>query len=92
MQPAVDHRPAPPAVLAYGRVRFTDARLGPVLRGLAADEVLVALVWATDAVTWEQAAAGAGRPGEVGERVRRKLKRLGARYTERAAAAGGIRR
>ncbi|RPE47209.1 hypothetical protein EDD90_10662 [Streptomyces sp. Ag109_O5-1] len=47
------------------------------------------MAWAHPyADTWTEAArlAGAADPEAFGERVRRKLKRLGDRYTQRAAA------
>ncbi|SDM64052.1 hypothetical protein [Actinacidiphila guanduensis] len=80
-------RPALRADLAHERRLFRDDRLEPVLRGLAGPEAEVALRWAVDGEGWEQAAAGAGLPQGYGERVRHKLKRLGARHCERAAAA-----
>jgi hypothetical protein len=76
--------------LVQERARFTDDRLAAVLRALAADEVRVALLWAVDGTGWDQAAAGAGLPDCYGERVRRNLKRLGARHRERAAAATAV--
>jgi hypothetical protein len=73
-----------------------DVRLLSVLAALQPVERAVALAWAHPAVaTWTQAAlvAGATDPLALGERVRRKLKRLGERQTERAVAAqqGGNR-
>ncbi|MFD5899676.1 hypothetical protein [Streptomyces sp. NPDC060366] len=73
--------------LAGEFARFTDRRLAPVLRALASEEALLALTWAYGKTSWERAAASAGLPEACGERVRRKLKRLGARYLDRAAAA-----
>jgi len=73
-----------------------DVRLLSVLAALQPAERAVALAWAHPAVaTWTEAAlvAGATDPVALGERVRRKLKRLGERQTERAVAArqGGNR-
>jgi hypothetical protein len=66
---------------------LADSRLLAVLRGLAADEAALARAWAADGESWAQATLDAELPAAYGERVRRKLKRLGARYAERAAAA-----
>ncbi|MFE5519910.1 hypothetical protein ACFQ9Q_19620 [Streptomyces virginiae] len=63
-----------------------DARLGAVLRALAPEERKVALTWAHwQVTTWTEAAAliGATDPVAFGERVRRKLKRLGIEHTRR---------
>lgn len=68
---------------------FDDPGIDAVLRGLTEDERRVAMAWAHPyADTWTEAAqlAGAADPEAFGERVRRKLKRLGDRYTQRAAA------
>jgi hypothetical protein len=68
---------------------FEDPGIDAVLRGLTEDERRVAMAWAHPyADSWTEAArlAGAADPEGFGERVRRKLKRLGDRYTERAAA------
>ncbi len=67
--------------------RIGDARIHAVLRGLKPDEAAVAARWARSGDTWGQAAAGGGLPESYGERVRRKLHRLGDRHTERALAA-----
>ncbi|MEU1035482.1 hypothetical protein ABZ402_43785 [Streptomyces mirabilis] len=67
---------------------LADSRLLAVLRGLAAGEVALAQAWAASGESWDRAARDAGLPTTYGERVRRKLKRLGARHTARAAAAG----
>ncbi|MER5417726.1 hypothetical protein [Streptomyces virginiae] len=63
-----------------------DARLGAVLSTLAPEERKVALAWAHwQVTTWTEAAAliGATDPVTFGERVRRKLKRLGIEHTRR---------
>lgn len=67
-----------------------NSRLSVVLRGLNEKEAAVATAWAADPrATWAQAAAALGHrdPASFGDRVRRKLKRLGTRLTERMAAA-----
>jgi hypothetical protein len=69
---------------------FDNPGIDAVLRGLTEDERRVAMAWAhpyTD--TWTEAArfAGATDPERFGERVRRKLKRLGIEYTRRRAPA-----
>ncbi|MFE1442982.1 hypothetical protein [Streptomyces sp. NPDC058739] len=69
---------------------FDNPRLSAVLDGLTEAEHAVAMAWAHPTIaTWTEAAqfAGAADPEALGERVRRKLKRLGARHTQRAAAA-----
>lgn len=67
---------------------LADSRLLAVLRGLAPDEAALARVWAAGGDSWTQAALDAGLPTAFGERVRRKLKRLGSRNIARAAATG----
>ncbi|AVZ77994.1 hypothetical protein SLUN_38870 (plasmid) [Streptomyces lunaelactis] len=67
--------------------KFTDPRIAPVLRGLQESEAALALLWAYGKGSWEESAAAAGLEPAVGEQVRRKLKRLGARYTQRSSAA-----
>ncbi|MFJ8621039.1 hypothetical protein ACIRD4_35310 [Streptomyces clavifer] len=71
--------------------QLEDERVRRVLRGLTPDEAAVAARWAQGAGTWAESALGAGLPAAYGERVRRKLHRLGARQAERAAAAGAGR-
>ncbi|MER5483706.1 hypothetical protein ABT024_10860 [Streptomyces sp. NPDC002812] len=66
---------------------FQDPRVGAVLRQLAEPEEKVARTWAAGADSWAVAAVDSAQPAAYGERVRRKLHRLGARQTERAAAA-----
>ncbi|MGW6691300.1 hypothetical protein [Streptomyces sp. NPDC054961] len=73
---------------------FEDERIDTVLRGLDASERRVAMAWAHPSIgTWTEAArfAGAARPEDTGDRVRRKLQRLGKRHTERARAAAATR-
>ncbi|MEU9546279.1 hypothetical protein [Streptomyces mirabilis] len=66
--------------------KFNDPRIAPVLRGLQATEAELALDWAYAGGSWAERAVAAGLAPEAGNRVRRKLKRLGARHTERSAA------
>ncbi|MGW7026752.1 hypothetical protein ACWGFX_06100 [Streptomyces xanthophaeus] len=80
----VDHRTPESQTLAAER---SDSRLAVVLRALHPDEESTAWTWAEDGTGWDRAAVAAGHPASYGERVRRKLKRLGTRYTVRAQAA-----
>ncbi|MFG1755994.1 hypothetical protein [Streptosporangium sandarakinum] len=69
---------------------FDDERINAVLAQLDPAERRVAMAWAHPTIaTWTEAArfAGAASPEAYGERVRRKLKRLGNRYTARSHAA-----
>ncbi|MCZ0211338.1 hypothetical protein OZK63_38920 [Streptomyces sp. UMAF16] len=66
---------------------LADSRLLAVLRALAPNEAALARAWAASGESWAQASLDAGLPAAHGERVRRKLKRLGIRHTARAAAA-----
>lgn len=68
-----------------------DERVRSVLRGLGPEEREVAARWAQGAGTWAEAAVRAGLPETYGERVRRKLHRLGARRIERAGAVAVAR-
>lgn len=71
---------------------YGDSRIVSVLRALGDDEAMVADQWAWMRDSWEKAAVDTGQPAAYGERVRRKLKRLGKRYEERQAnAAAGSR-
>ncbi|MEV5239575.1 hypothetical protein AB0K89_10750 [Streptomyces cinnamoneus] len=84
--------PAPPE-LALGALP-DDPRLTAVRDALTPAERRVALAWAHPAVaTWTEAAlaTGAADPVKTGERVRRKLKRLGQRHTARLQAAAATR-
>ncbi|WP_329549590.1 hypothetical protein OG548_42840 [Streptomyces sp. NBC_01356] len=68
---------------------FDDERVNAVLAGLDPTERRVAMAWAHPSIAnWTEAACSAGvvSPEAYGERVRRKLKRLGARYATRARA------
>ncbi|MGW0366860.1 hypothetical protein [Streptomyces sp. NPDC002990] len=79
-----------------------DPRIAAVLAQLTPVERAVAMAWAnTRITTWAEAAAmvidldapvvTGFDPAALGARVRRKLQRLGTRYTERAAAASAWR-
>jgi hypothetical protein len=73
---------------------FGDERVEAVLAVLDPDERRAAMAWAHPSIAhWTEAArfAGARDPEAFGERVRRKLKRLGARYTACAGAAAVTR-
>ncbi|MET9608455.1 hypothetical protein ABZZ17_25960 [Streptomyces sp. NPDC006512] len=71
---------------------FGDPRIAPVLRRLREPEERLARSWARDGEPWALTATAAGLPEAYGERVRRKLKRLGLRYSAAAAAAPEARR
>lgn len=86
----VDASP-PVEEVALGSALPDDPRLRAVLIGLTPSERKVALAWAHwQVASWAEAAvlSGADDPIAFGERVRRKLKRLGAEYTRRAASSG----
>ncbi|UQU62542.1 hypothetical protein COUCH_26370 [Couchioplanes caeruleus] len=69
---------------------FRDPRIDRVLDKLKPGEREVADLYAVhDGMTWDLAAAAAGQPPAFGERVRRKLDRLGKDFTSRQA--GGLR-
>ncbi|WP_371799147.1 hypothetical protein OG963_15255 [Streptomyces sp. NBC_01707] len=79
-----------------------DPRVATVLNDLTPAERAVAMAWADSQVTsWTEAASSIMAlapaqftgldPAALGERVRRKLKRLGARHTALAAAAAAQR-
>ncbi|QIK06070.1 hypothetical protein G7Z12_08575 [Streptomyces sp. ID38640] len=76
-----------PEDMVLGRVE--DDRVPSVLQALTPEERTVAKVYAASRMTWAQAAeaTGADDPVTFGERVRRKLKRLGRRRQALAAAA-----
>ncbi|MFG2724042.1 hypothetical protein [Streptomyces canus] len=78
-------RRTPEAEVLYGE---HESRVAAVLRRLTPNEAIVAAIWAeTPELSWQQAALAERLPETLGERVRRKLKRLGWQYTERAQAA-----
>lgn len=60
-----------------------DDRIGTVLSQLPAAETEIALSWARTGDSWADTADGAGQEAAYGERVRRKLKRLGSEYARR---------
>ena len=65
---------------------FRDARIDRVLKKLKPGEREVADLYAGhDDMTWDLAAAAAGQPPAFGERVRRKLSRLGDQFDSRQA-------
>lgn len=64
-----------------------DSRLARVLQHLAPQEKAVAWCRAQGAPTWPEAARAAGLPTAYGERVRRKLKYLGAKHAAGCANA-----
>ncbi|MFD3572765.1 hypothetical protein [Streptomyces sp. NPDC058644] len=70
-----------------------DGRIAAVFRRLTQDEVTVAATWAeAPDISWHQAALTERLPEAFGERVRRRLKRLGKQHTQRLqASASSIR-
>ncbi|MFF7603130.1 hypothetical protein [Streptomyces mirabilis] len=72
---------------------FIDDRISTVLSHLSAEETEIALSWARAEDSWAESADGVGQEAAYGERVRRKLKRLGSEYTprqvERVVREGG---
>ncbi|MFE2473454.1 hypothetical protein [Streptomyces mirabilis] len=63
---------------------FADERLNAVLREFSPTERVVVFAYAeNDGTTWSEAAAGATDPEAFGERVRRKVKRIGAEQRRR---------
>ncbi|MDX3540889.1 hypothetical protein PV721_42740 [Streptomyces sp. MB09-01] len=82
-----------PQELALG-AEPDDARLAAVLNALSEDERKVALAWSRPEVaTWAEAAMAVAEADSValGERVRRKLKRLGRLQAERAVASAAYK-
>jgi hypothetical protein len=63
-----------------------DERLNSVLARLTQQEQQVVQTWATLGGSWVEAAFHVGMAAETGDRVRRKLKRLGAEQIRRAEA------
>lgn len=62
---------------------FTDDRISAVLDQLPDEDAEFALKWACTGDSWPVTAGGTGREAAYGERVRRKLKRLGSEYARR---------
>ncbi|MEU5673297.1 hypothetical protein ABZ749_23650 [Micromonospora sp. NPDC047753] len=72
--------------LVLGLPKFRDPRIDRVLRKLKPGERKVADLYAGhDGMTWDRAAAAAGQSPAFGERVRRKLLRLGNDFDSRQA-------
>ncbi|MGW2291249.1 hypothetical protein [Streptomyces phaeochromogenes] len=67
--------------------RERDIRVSAVLKHLSAEERALALAWAEYGVPWPVVADELGQERKFGEKVRRKLGRLGDRHTDRAAEA-----
>ncbi|MFI1029758.1 hypothetical protein [Streptomyces sp. NPDC020951] len=80
---ATDHE-SPEAVLL--KSEFDDKRLSFVLGGLTEQERQVVQNWAGLGGSWGEAATSQGLDAKTGERVRRKLRRLGAEQIRRAEA------
>ncbi|WP_416484428.1 hypothetical protein [Streptomyces sp. CL12] len=80
---ATDHR-SPEAVLLTSE--FGDERLSFVLGGLTEQERRLVQTWAGLGGSWGEAASFQGLGVGTGERVRRKLRRLGAEQIRRAEA------
>lgn len=70
---------------------LANPRIDAVFRGLNATEASVAHLWAIHKGSWADAALDLGLTPEVGDRVRRKLSRLGDRHTELALTAAVTR-
>ncbi|MFJ2007971.1 hypothetical protein [Streptomyces chartreusis] len=79
----VEHR-SPEQVLLSNAVGL---RVSTVLRHLSAEELTLALAWAERGGAWPEVAKDFNQDRQFGERVRRKLKRLGRHHTDRAAEA-----
>lgn len=76
--------------LVLGAEKFADDRIRRVFGRMKVQEARVAELWARDdGMTWATAAAEAGLSPEFGERVRRKLHRLGEEFSRRQT--GGLR-
>ncbi|MFE4973718.1 hypothetical protein ACFRAR_16605 [Kitasatospora sp. NPDC056651] len=84
-----DHRSAEELALHH---LLGDEDVHRVLRGLDPREAAVAAYWAQGAGTWSEAAGVADLSTAYGDRVRRKLRRLGERHTQRAPAAADVTR
>lgn len=80
---ATDHE-SPEVVLLNSE--FGDERLASVLGGLTEQERRLVQTWAGLGGSWGEAAASQGLDAKMGERVRRKLKRLAAKHIRRAEA------
>ncbi|MFI0035465.1 hypothetical protein ACH4NS_08275 [Streptomyces mutabilis] len=80
---ATDHQ-SPEAVLLNSE--FDDERLSFVLGGLTEQERRLVQIWAGLGGSWGEAASSQGLDVKAGERVRRKVRRLGAEQIRRAEA------
>ncbi len=76
--------------LLHGEVE--DSRILAVFADLAPAERAVAMTYGTQRMTWAQAAAlgGADDPDAFGNRVRRKLRRLGLRHRDAAGLSASV--
>lgn len=84
-------RPRPDALPGLGD-EFEDSRIKRILSMLSPVERLVAEEYTFGGgITWAEAAAKAGAPERYGERVSRKLRRLGTTFMARLATAGQLR-
>ncbi|MFF3113612.1 hypothetical protein ACFVSN_31015 [Kitasatospora sp. NPDC057904] len=79
-----DHRSAEDLALSR---EIGDERIRAVLRSLDTVEAAVAWAYAEGTGAWPDAARATGNTEQFGERVRRKLHRLGDRHNQRAMAA-----
>jgi DNA-directed RNA polymerase specialized sigma24 family protein len=79
----LQHRALLPIVVFLGMGQWGDDRIARVLARLKPDEHRVAITYAEEGCAWAEAAAACGLPAEYGERVRRKLHRLGKQLLER---------
>lgn len=64
-----------------------EIRVSTVLKHMSAEEQAMALTWAEHGDPWPEVANEYGQERQFGETVRRKLRRLGDRHTDRAAEA-----
>jgi hypothetical protein len=73
-------------------IGWKDPRIDRVLAQLRPDERRLAAAYADDGtLTWRQCAVACGLPDSYGERVRRKLVRVGDRISQRLAARDATR-
>ncbi|MFE4018532.1 hypothetical protein ACFXPZ_14075 [Streptomyces sp. NPDC059101] len=79
----VDYRTPEQHLLSEER----DVQVSAVLKHLSADEQALALAWAERGDSWPAVADELSHERKFGEKVRRKLRRLGDRHDERAAEA-----
>lgn len=80
----VEHRTPEQELLSR---ELSDDRIVSVLKAMRSEEQAIALAWAAHCDTWAETAKELSHEQRFGERVRRKLKRLGDRHTTRAAEA-----